>query len=239
MLPFKISFVCVMVFGNMLWAQEKKIEGKVLSDGFPVKAIEVINSRNKNMVKTNAKGEFSIQAATNDELIVYSEHFQLKKVKLDEKDFMSNPFRIELAKKTIELKEVEVKKEAELNVDVSSDALYYQKIEKEQDRPKPIGVYTGETVNGIDFVKVGEKILVLFKDKSEKKRKKEAVEAFRSHVASDFSKDFFINTLHLEEREIPDFIDFCSKDFASIPVPQNNTLDVIAFLIEKRSEYRK
>ncbi|HKX87130.1 MAG TPA: hypothetical protein VJL37_10670, partial [Flavobacterium sp.] len=68
---------------------------------------------------------------------------------------------------------------------------------------------------------------------------KEAAIEFRDYVKNNFSDDFFVDKLHLHKREIPLFIDFCSKDFASIKIPQSNELDVIAFLIEKRSEYKK
>lgn len=239
MLPIKTCLICVIAFGNMILAQEKKITGKVLSEGFPVKEIEVINSRNKSTVKTNTMGEFTIPANKNDELIVYSDKYQVKKIKLKEKDFVSQALVIELSKKTIELKEVEVKKATELNVDVSYDALKAVEIEKQQSRPKPLGVYTGETYNGIDFVKVGEKILVLFRGGNEKFRKKEAAIEFRDYIKNNFSDEFFVEKLHLDKSEIPLFIDFCSNDFASIKIPQSNELDVIAFLIQKRSEYKK
>ncbi|MES2811553.1 MAG: hypothetical protein V4670_03700 [Bacteroidota bacterium] len=238
MLPLKYCLICAFMLGNVILAQEKKITGKVQSDGSPLKEIEVINSRNKSTTKTDKMGRFSILAKNNDELIVFDENYLIKKVILNEKDLVFNNLTIELVKKTIELKEVQVKKEAELKVDVGYNSLKAVEIEKEIARPKPVGVYTGETYNGIDFVKVGEKILILFKDGSKKPRKKEAVIEFRNYIERNFSKEFFINKLSLNEQEIPFFIDFCSKDFASIEIPKNNQLDVIEFLLAKRQEYK-
>ena len=239
MLSLHDYLICVFMFGNVMLAQERKISGRVQSEGFPLREIEVINSRNKTTVKTDKAGTFTILAKSNDELIIYGADYPARKIILKEKDFSTDALTIELKRKTIELKEVEVKKEAALHVDVSYNSLKTVEIEKEQSRPQPLGVYTGEIVNGIDFVKVGEKFLVLFKDGSEKTRKKEDVAAFKNYIERHFSTAFFVNKLHLNEKEIPFFIDFCSKDFASAQIPKNNQLDVIEFLIAKREEYKK
>jgi len=238
MLRLRFYFISAFLCGNVVLAQEQKITGKVQSEGNPLKEIEVINSHTKSSVKTGKKGEFSILANKNDELIVFSENFLVKKITLNEKDFKSGNLVIELAKKTIELKEVEVKHETDLKVDTGIDALTAVQIDKDLARPKPIGVYTGEIINGIDFVKIGEKLMVLFKGENQKTPKKEAVVEFRNYIERNFTNDFFVNKLGLNEKEIPFFIDFCSKDFASIQIPKNNELDVIEFLIEKKKEYK-
>ncbi|WP_136666819.1 hypothetical protein [Flavobacterium sp. H122] len=239
MIRLKFYLICVFIFGNVIWAQEKRINGKVQSEGIPLNEIEVVNSRNKTTTKTNKKGEFSILAKNNDELIALTKDYLIKKIIVTEKDFSSNNLIIEMPKMAIELKEVEVKKEAELNADVNLDALKTVELEKTQARPKPIGVYTGEIPNGIDFVKVGEKIMLLFKGENQRVPKKEAVVEFRNYIERNFSTDFFVNKLNLNEKEIPFFIDFCSKDFASTQIPKSNELDVIEFLIQKRKEYKK
>lgn len=239
MVRFISCLFCVFVFGQIILAQEKRINGKVQSEGVLLNDVEIINSHTKNSVKTNKDGAFSILANPNDELIVYSENYLVKKMILSENDFIKDELVIQIAKKPIELKEVEVKKEEELFVSNGFDALKTAELEKAQARPKPIGVYTGETPNGIDFVKVGEKLMLLFKGEKHKTPKKEEVVEFRNYIERNFSTDFFVNKLSLNEKEIPFFIDFCSKDFAVTQIPKNNELDVIAFLIEKRKKYKK
>jgi hypothetical protein len=239
MIRFISCLFCVFVFGQIIVAQEKRINGKVQSEGALLNNIEVINSHTKSSVKTNKAGEFSILANPKDELIVYSENYLVKKMILSENDFINDDLVIQIAKKPIELKEVEVKKEEELFVSNGLDALKITELEKTQTRPKPIGVYTGEIPNGIDFVKVGEKLMLLFKGEKHNTPKKEEVVEFRNYIERNFSNDFFVNKLSMNEKEIPFFIDFCSKDFAVTQIPTNNELDVIEFLIDKRKKYKK
>lgn len=238
MIRSKFYTLSMLLFLNAFVAQDKKINGKVMTDGMPLQDVEVINRQAKKSVKTNSSGEFSILATPNDELIVYVQNYPLKKLTVSEKDFTSNNLVIQMIKQSIELKEVEVTKEEALFVSNGLDVLKAVEIENNQARPKPLGVYTGETPNAIDFVKVGEKLMLLFKGEKHNIPRKDEVEAFKNYIERNFDVDFFVNKLQLSEKEIPFFIDFCCKDFAVTKIPKKNELDVIQFLLQERKKYK-
>lgn len=103
MIPSKIYTLSMLLFINAFLAQDKKISGKIMTDGLPLQNVEIINKQAKNSVKTNNLGEFSILATPNDELIVYAQNYPMKKMILSEKDFTSNNLIIQMNKQSIEL----------------------------------------------------------------------------------------------------------------------------------------
>jgi hypothetical protein len=233
-------FFILFLFNTAIFGQSD-LRGVVRSSGNSVANVEVINVTKKISKKANDKGAFSIVAVTGDEIVFVAKDYYEKKIKVTREQLNSNVV-FELEKRVIELKELEIEKSQKINVDVSYESLKRAKIEKEQSRPKVIGVYTGEIENGIDFVEIGNKVIKFidrqlaakFENGTPKK-----TENFKNYVKREFSNEFFITKLNLKENEIDPFIDFCENDLKSrIVTQQNGVLDVLEFLLEKRKEYK-
>ncbi|MGH2667066.1 hypothetical protein [Flavobacterium sp.] len=219
-------------------AQNTIIVGKVLSDVVPIAGVEIINLRSKTVDVSNENGEFSISVTSNDTLRFYAKEFTIKDYVIHKEDFSLTNWVVQLVKKPIELEEVEIKNSPKFKVDVSYESLSAIKIGKEQSRPQPLGVYTGEIPNGMDFGEIGRKIKnLIFKKNKDNKKEIESVN-FKDYVAANFLTDFFVKQLNLKAEEVDLFIDFCNADEkAKTVVSQNGILDVMQFLLRKRDEF--
>jgi len=237
---FNVIFFYFLFCFSSVFSQEKVIKGVVEFGGIGIENVEVVSVGGKRLVKTNDKGEFLILAKKKETLVFYSKRFLVKKVILNDDVFNQEKSIVELEEKPIELGEIEVVRAPEFKVDVRYESMKTAKIEKEALRPKVVGAYTGEIVNGMDFVEIGKKIYKLFsKKKSDGGDKVEKIN-FRQYLYNNFSDDFFNKDLHLKTEEIPFFIDFCSLDSQSSEViHKNSILDVVEFLLTKRKEFKK
>ena len=114
------------------------------------------------------------------------------------------------------------------------------KIEKAQSRPKNNDVYTGEIVNGVDFVQIGKMIGKLFKSKNPKVKKTEATLPFTEYAKANFNESFFSKTLKLQPGETSRFLEYCQADPKSkTAIESNDELTMLEFLLAKKSEFDK
>ncbi|RXR16279.1 hypothetical protein EQG63_11680 [Flavobacterium amnicola] len=236
---FNSTFLYFVFFYSSVFSQEKEISGVVKFNGTRIADVEVVSVNAKQIVKSNAEGEFLILAKMKETLIFYSKRFLVKKVIVNDEIFNQGKIIVTLEEKPIELNEIEVKRTPENKIDVSYEALKASKIEKDVLRPNVVGVYTGEIVNGMDFIEIGKKIFKLFRKKENDGENKVEKTNFRQYVKNNFSDDFFSKDLHLKTEEIPLFIDFCALDvYSSEVIYKNGILDVIEFLLTKRKEFK-
>ncbi|UOK41936.1 MULTISPECIES: hypothetical protein [Flavobacterium] len=237
----KLYFVLTLLgFSTTLFSQSK-MNGKVLDENALIPNVEVINATKKLIVKTNDEGYFQILADVNDEIIIYSKNYLEKYIKVKKED-LTNENKIVLQKKQIELEELKIDKLSTFKVDMSYESLKMAKIYKEQSRPKPVGVYTGEIQNGVDFVAVGGKLADLFRklfNKNGKKEESKRTESFSTMAKNRFTYDFFTRNLNLDENEIDLFLTFCEMDKASNAFhKKSGILDLMDFLLKKRGEFK-
>ncbi|WP_131494757.1 hypothetical protein [Flavobacterium enshiense] len=203
--------------------------------------MEVINATKQLIIKTNDEGNFQILADVNDEIIFYSKNYHQVRLKVKKEHFASEN-KIVLQKKEIELEELKIDKLSTYKVDMSYESLKTEKIYKEQSRPQPVGVYTGEIQNGVDFVAVGGKLANLLSrlfSKNEKKKESKTIVSFSTLAKNSFTYDFFTRNLNLPENEIDLFLTFCEMDKASKAFnKKSGTLDLMDFLLKKRGEFK-
>ena len=194
----KLSTVLFLffLFTLNLSAQNTTVLGRVVCDGVAVSNVEIFNLKNKQFIKTNEKGLFSLEANETDDLLFYAKNYIQLKVKL-KKEHFNLRYEFQLIRKSVVLDEVEIISAPKIKLDLSYEALSKYKIEKEQSRPQPIGVYTEQITNGADLVEIGRKIVSLFSN-NEKKKKVMQIQ-FKDYVKNNFSNDFFINSLNLKE----------------------------------------
>ncbi|MDI1316283.1 hypothetical protein [Flavobacterium sp.] len=236
----KITSLLFLLISCISYSQtEKLIHGKVSYQDSYQKNVDVINFITKKITNTNVYGEFDITAKVGDALILMSENFADQKYILTKEDFAKGSVLIKLIEKPIALDEVEIKLVKDLKLaTVSYNDLKMTKIEKEQARPKNTDVYTGEMVNGMDFVQIGKMIGKLFKSKKPKTSTTEVT--FSEYSKANFNQSFYTKTLKLKPSETARFIDYCEADSKSkIAMKSNDELTILEFLMEKKTEFDK
>lgn len=239
MRPF-LLFACFFFISAFGFSQTKLIHGKVSYQDSYQKNIDVINFTSKNIVQTNASGEFDIEAKINDVLVLMSENFADQKYIIKKQDFEKGSVLIYLIEKPIPLEEVEITQVKAIKLQtVGYDNVKMAKIEKEASRPKVKDVYTGEIENGADFIQIGRMIGKLFKSKNPKEIKAEPI-PFKEYAKANFNQSFFTKTLKLKPEDTQRFLDYCEADPKSKTVTQNNDeLTILEFLLAKKTEFDK
>lgn len=236
----KITSLLFLLLSCVSYSQtEKLIRGKVSYLDRYQKNVDVINFTTKKASNTNALGEFDINAKAGDALILMSENFADQKYTLTKEDVAKGSVLIELIEKPIALDEVEIKLVKDLKTAaVSYNDIKMAKIEKEQARPKNNEVYTGEMINGVDFVQIGKMIGKLFKSKKPKTSTTEVT--FTEYSKANFNQSFYTKTLKLKPEDTARFIDYCQTDSKSkMAMESNDELTILEFLMEKKTEFDK
>lgn len=235
LLLLSLSFFCFS-------QTEKLISGKVSCQGDFIKGVDVINFNSKKNTTTTEFGDFFLIAKANDVLVFISEAYLDKQIIVTQNEIDKNNLVISLIKKPIELKEVEITKTMSLKVDANYNDFNSIKLEKQQARPTNGSVYTGEIVNGMDFVEIGKMIGRLFKSKAPKskpKKKQEKIE-FKDYAKSNFNESFFSKTLALTPDEIHRFLEYCEADPNSKTIiEKNDELSILEFLLTKKEAFKK
>lgn len=207
----------------------------------PLPNVEIINSTEKFVAKSDDKGEFQIQAKLDDDLVFFLNGYL--KVSLKVTNENRNTFnKIILERNTIELDEIEINKTKNLKIFNDYKSLKMAKISKQQSQPKVTGVYTGEFQNGIDFIEIGSVIVnqvsKIFKNKDKSNDKLNKV-SFRNRIQNEFSNDVLVSKLKLKEDEIDLFLNFCELDDKSKSFNDKTTsIDLFDFLVSKRLEFK-
>lgn len=234
-----LSFGLLFIFLNGFSQTEKRISGKVISAEIALSSIDIVNMTTKKVATTDSNGFFTIAATVNDELYFISKELIDRKIVITHNN-LNNNLIVDLTKKPIELEEVKIEQKPFNRFSVSQADMDVIKLEKQISRPVNTSVYTGEIVNGMDFVRIFNGIVKLFKnkDKGTKRLKSEIV--FKDYVKEAFQEDFYTKTLELKPEQIFIFIEFCDADAnAKTIVQRENILEVGDFLIYKKNEFKK
>lgn len=223
------------------FAQTKIIHGKVSYLNNYQKNIDVINYTTKKVTKTDALGEFDIEAKVNDILVFMSDNFSDQKYYIKANDFEKGYVSVKLIEKPVPLDEVEIKQIKTIKIESRNyDNIKMGQLEKQQSRPVNKDVYTGETPLGMDFVQIGKMIGKLFKSKEKKDRKMQESMTFSEYSKANFNQSFYTKTLKLKPEDTGRFIEYCNKDPKSKTAIQNNDeLGILEFLLVKKDEFDK
>jgi hypothetical protein len=226
---FLISF-----FG---YSQSAKIvKGIIICDNASVSNAEVINVRTKNVAVTNEFGVFTIAAQRNDLLVIVAKDFFEKKVYLSSALLSQDKISIDVIRKSNELKEVIVKKEKLVTPIEMSEVSRINSYNTTK-QANQMGVYTGETIYGMDFVAIGKMIGKLFK-----KKKKKPVNTinFTEYVSNNIDKSYLLETLKLEDKDYYRFLEFCESDpTVSQLIVEDNQFKIFNFLYNKKEAFDK
>jgi hypothetical protein len=235
-----LLFLCLSFSFSGVSQTSKLIHGKVSYQDSFQQNIDVINYTAKKLTQTNTLGEFTIEAKPGDVLVFMSESFADQKYVLTAADFERAVLIIKLAEKPIPLQEVEIARIKSMRIEISDNDLKMAKIQKDQNRVKNPGVYTGEIENGMDFVQIGKMIGKLFKSNKPKPGPTEAPLPFKEYAKANFNETFFSKTLKLKPGETSRFLEFCEADPGStVVIAKNDELAMLEFLLAKKTEFDK
>jgi hypothetical protein len=221
---------------------EKLLNGKVTSQNYTLKDVEVINKTAKTSTKTNALGEFSILVRAEDSLIFFKQDYFFTRLKVSQENIRKNNISVDLVSKPEELNEVVITtiKLPHIGATVkSSNEIALEK--NTSSLQKHTGVYNGTITNGMDFIAMGNGLLSLFKSKEDKKSKNKTPELdFKKLINTTCPSDFFAKDLKLNPEEKELFLEFCDADPRSKTLIENkNILSTMDFLYAKNEEFKK
>ena len=239
----RTKLLSLVVILHTLNSFSQKVKGTVLYNSYVIPNVEVINSHTKQLTVTDAKGEFTIDAKTNDILIFVSKQYQLKKLVLNPLLYINGVLEVDLILKAEELSEVVVTNIP--SIKLGTDQKWEQTkldqytLEKTTAAPQVQGVYTGAIVNGLDFMRIGGMLLDLFlKDKGPAEKEVPEI-AFKDFAQSKCDSAYLKKTLHLQPEEIGLFLEFCDADPKSKTIAANqNVLSLMDFLFEKNTAFK-
>ncbi|NRT16030.1 hypothetical protein HNP99_002392 [Flavobacterium sp. 28A] len=240
----KIKLLSALLLLSFQLCFSQNIKGKVMCNSYIIPNVEVINSFTKKLTTTDAEGNFSIDAKTNDLLVFVSKEHQLKKLTINPLLFINNELIVELTLNAEELNEVVVTNMP--SIKLSKDDSWEQTkldqytLEKRTAAPKVQGVYTGELVNGVDFMRIGGMLLSLFIKDKEPAKKEPAEVLFKDFVKSHCNQSYFEKTLDIKPEKIGLFMEFCDADPRSKSITTSkNVLTLMDFLLEKKTAFKK
>lgn len=231
--PFFLLFGFLISFFS--FSQSKTVlKGKIVSDNLSLSNAEIVNIRTKKVVVSDEFGDFTIAVNINDLLVIIAKEYFEKKIYITSNLLSQEKLSISVNKKTTELKEVIVKKEQLVSPTEIAESGRINSYNTTM-RANQTGVYTGETINGIDFIAVGKLIGKLFK----KKKKKPIITVnFKEYITDNITKSFLFETLKLDEKDYFRFLDFCEADSdASKLALEGNEFKIINFLFEKKEAF--
>lgn len=236
----KLTFTLFLLLSFTSYAQTSKlIKGKVNYKGSYQKNIEIINFTSKKMTTSTVTGEFQLDVKIDDVLVLLSETFADQKYKITAEDLEKNIVLINLIEKPIPLDEVEITQVQEIKgISVSYNDIKMAKIQKDaEERPKNNDVYTGELINGVDFVQIGKMIGKLFKSKKPKAKTAPQV-TFKEYAITNFNENFFTKTLKLKPEDTGRFLEYCEADPNSKAIiDSTDELFILEFLMKKKTAF--
>ncbi|MBF7092315.1 hypothetical protein IUY40_12280 [Flavobacterium sp. ALJ2] len=221
---------------------EKLLNGKVTSQNYTLKDVEVINKTAKTTTKTNALGEFSILVRAEDSLIFFKQDYYFTRLKVSQENINKNSITVNMAPKPEELNEVVITTIKLPHIGSTAKSSNEIALAKNTSSlQKHTGVYDGTIPNGMDFIAMGNGLLSLFKGKEDKKIKNKTPELdFKKLVNTTCPSVFFTKDLKLSPEEKELFLEFCDADPRSKALIENkNILSTMDFLHAKNEEFKK
>lgn len=229
----KVKLLCTLLFFISQCNYSQTIKGKVVFNNYAIPKVEVINTSTKTLAVSDANGEFSISAKTNDILVFVSKEHQVKKITINPKLFNKDELAVELILNAEELNEVVITNMP--SIKLTKDKIYEQgkldDIEVYKRGAKlRTGVYDGSIENGVT------KIKRLFGSRNKALSEIE----FSTVAKNSYEQKFYLENLRLQTDEIELFLQFCEADPKSkIVAANNNKLGTMDFLFAKNTEFKK
>ncbi|MCG9794098.1 hypothetical protein [Flavobacterium algicola] len=240
-MKFKLFTILLLFAAQMCIAQV--VTGKIIFNTYGVSKVEVINATTRTLTVSDDNGDFSIAAKLNEELVFVSKDHNFKKIKVTADIINTNNVVIDIALIPEELKEVVVSNTP--SVKLSGDRSWERgkvdtyALDKSTSALKVTGVNMGTTA-GIDFARLGGKLIDLFKKNKKPRQEELPLSNFQEFAKASCSTSYFTKTLNLKPEEVMLFLEFCETDDESLEILNtNNKLSTMDFLYKKSLEFKK
>lgn len=237
-----LTTISLLTYQFSISQTEKLLHGKVLSNNYPLKKVEVINKTAKTSTTTDYMGDFSILVREKDSLLFFAQDYYFTRLKISRENIDKNNITVNMVIKAEELNEVVITNMKLTPFKISQQDMDATKFAKDAGSlQKYTGVYDGTIPNGMDFGRMGKGVFNLFKnDKKEELKKKTEETVFRKLVAASIPSTFFTRDLKLPPEEVELFLDFCDADPRSKNLfENNNVLSTMDFLYAKNEMFKK
>lgn len=260
-------FLIFLLIGLYSFAQTQErilISGTIeVPLGDDPQGISIFNLNSNRLSATNSFGQFSIEVALNDSLLVSALQFQEFTVIIDQGVINSKSINIYVSEAVSRLPEIVVTPydlSGNINVDLNRlktvklptnlTAANVQNIYFEseadpdlQSRPFNTALAMSKTrlVNGLNFVNIYKELLI-------SKRRKDVRDPYGKSLNRDiddnirkiYNDDFFRENLNIEMENINEFIYFADDNgLTEQMLKSGNELDLIDFLIEQSKKYKR
>lgn len=222
-----LLFITGITIGQTRTAKE--IRGKITTDTIAVEGINIVNLSSEKATVTDRNGLFTLFVKEGDVLVFSAVNLVTLHRRTSKQDLMQDILEVQMAPKSIELKEVVVKENSQITAENLGIISYDQK----KYTPAERKLYTATSGGGIDGLLntiSGRKAML----------KKEMVVEYKeqslNRLAPLFEDSYYTETLKIAADYIRDFQYYCVEDanFTAALKSRNKTL--IMFLIVGLSE---
>ncbi len=238
-----------------LSAQDINLKGKLISrDSLNIRDMHVINKTKKTVSISDNYGNYSISAEVGDTIILNSLNFERKIIIVDSPYLEQNQTLV-LREKTIELDPVDLDRKSIFSRDkdiyVPGEFVDEKTLKLPNTNKKPNLVDEKKRYTNLKGAKVPitavittdlEKMYRYFSGESQRELeylKVQQADELTRIMKNDLGAYFFLNVLDLDREQIDPFINFCGKKNLLDLYVQNNVLNLVQFMLNKRPEYKK
>lgn len=222
----------------------QSIKGKVIANKYAVSKVEVINSTQKITTVSDTNGDFYISAKPNDILVFVSTEHEIRKITVPTQNGNTEVLVVELALKAEELSEVLITNTPKITLAATPEVEQIMRDEIEAGRAdkslKPPMIDDLKINKGLNLIRIGGFLADLLKKDKDDDQKEAPLNSFTTVAKNSFEKNFFMETLKLEQDQIDLFLQFCERDPNSKTLlKDSNELAVLEFLLKKNTEFKK
>lgn len=259
------KYILALFFCISLQAQEMiNLEGKILNDTVGQSSLNVVNVSLKKGAITNADGEFVIPARVQDTIYIRAVQYEPRYFVVSETIFNRKKVSFYLVPKITELEEVLLNNSlltGRLDRDATNELLLedLEAIKKADaigllpDLPRKTieerRLYTATTgtkeidINFVSLFNVPiSRIINGISGKTKKLKKQKSIannQKRLSAIRSNFSTDFYTNTLSIPVESIDEFISYLIQDHNLLEVNTEDKLLLLEFIQDRAPQYLK
>jgi len=253
MKPYQIIILIIqLIITTQLFSQEDRvlIRGEVRNDSLPIDNVHIINLSTNRGSLSNNNGGFQISVKENDTLMFSDIQYKIKEIIINKNHIRSKKLNVYLEFNTNKLDEVVIFKNKELtnplglpNAGKKPLNQIERKLNYYSQESTPIVILAmllGQR-GGIEDLyniisgnrKKHRKLKSLMDQDETDAFNKIRVEEIRDH----FNDDFFMQTLHIPQENINDFIHYCISNDIIILFEKERYLEMVDIFIKNEAEY--
>lgn len=258
-----LMLFCFSLAGFSQNSNLRVLQGVLVCDSLKVERATITNATSNTYSISDDLGFFSIFAKEGDTLVISSVTFDTERVVLKASDFNQLIYTIHLSLNVNQLDEVKVgpyklsgdlvydakriKVKPSFQVDLPDLDIKNMEITGVKARVENLAMSNVDRpLNGVDFVKLGGKLIGLLSGSSStttpiKTVKQYSATEFSTEMKKRFLPEFYEKKLNVQEDEIGLFLEYCFSEEINqkLLLEKENGLALIDFLVEKSIAFHK